>query len=206
MRRPGESIVDAAWEVARERGLAEITLREIADRIGMRAPSLYTHVASKNAIYDAMFGEAWTQYADEVSRVEADLPQDLAGTLRAYADHFVGFATREPVKHLLMNQRTIPGFEPSADSYAPAVAVMTSSPSTWPPAASRRRRTSTSSSPWSEASRTPSSQTSPAGTAGPASSPGRSTCSSATSKTGTADDHHRKPCHQEGTATAPARP
>ena len=118
--------MDAAWEVARERGLAEITLREIADRIGMRAPSLYTHVASKNAIYDAMFGEAWTQYANEVSRVEADLPEDLAGTLAAYAEHFVGFATREPVKHLLMNQRTIPGFEPSADSYAPAVAVMTS--------------------------------------------------------------------------------
>lgn len=116
----------AAWDVARERGLAEITLREIAERVGMRAPSLYSHVDSKNAIYDAMFGEAWTQYAEEMTRIEAHLPPDLAGTLRAYGEHFVGFATREPVKHLLMNQRTIPGFEPSAESYAPAVAVMAS--------------------------------------------------------------------------------
>jgi AcrR family transcriptional regulator len=119
-------IVDAAWAVARERGLAEITLREIAERIGMRAPSLYSHVDSKNAIYDAMFGEAWTQYGEEMARVEENLPPDLPGTLRAYADHFVGFATREPVKHLLMNQRTIPGFEPSAESYAPAVSALTS--------------------------------------------------------------------------------
>ena len=121
-----QEIVAAAWAVARERGLAEITLREIAERIGMRAPSLYSHVDSKNAIYDAMFGEAWTQYGEEMSRIEGRLPDDLAGTLRAYAEHFVGFATREPVKHLLMNQRTIPGFEPSPESYAPAVAVIAS--------------------------------------------------------------------------------
>ena len=28
----------------------------------MRAPSLYTHFASKHAIYDAMFGQAWSEF------------------------------------------------------------------------------------------------------------------------------------------------
>src|SRR5215469_14809148 len=52
-------IVDAAWQIARRDGLSAVTLREVAGRIGMRSPSLYSHFDSKNAIYDAMFAEAW---------------------------------------------------------------------------------------------------------------------------------------------------
>src|SRR4051794_40593482 len=54
-----QEIIDAAWEVAREKGLVELTLRDVATRVGMQAPSLYSHFASKNAIYDAMFEQAW---------------------------------------------------------------------------------------------------------------------------------------------------
>ena len=55
-------IVDAAWEIARSDGLSAITLREVAERVGMRSPSLYSHFDSKNAIFDAMFGQAWTEW------------------------------------------------------------------------------------------------------------------------------------------------
>ena len=37
---------------------------------------------------------------------------------------FFEFATADLARHQLMNQRTIPGFEPSPESYAPAVAVL----------------------------------------------------------------------------------
>jgi AcrR family transcriptional regulator len=121
-----QEIVDAAWALAREKGLADFTLREVADRVGMRAPSLYGHVASKHAIYDLMFGQAWSEYAEGMRAVEARLPADLAGTLRAYGEHFVSFALTDPVRNQLMNQRTIPGFEPSEEMYAPAVAVLES--------------------------------------------------------------------------------
>jgi AcrR family transcriptional regulator len=47
-----------AWQLARERGLSQLTLRDIAHQVGMRAPSLYSHFESKNAIYDAMFAAA----------------------------------------------------------------------------------------------------------------------------------------------------
>ena len=50
-----------AWQLARERGLSQLTLRDIAQRVGMRAPSLYSHFESKNAIYDAMFATGWTE-------------------------------------------------------------------------------------------------------------------------------------------------
>src|SRR5947208_4483704 len=50
-------ILDAAWELVRAEGLATLSLRELAAKVGMRAPSLYSYFDSKHAIYDAMFAE-----------------------------------------------------------------------------------------------------------------------------------------------------
>jgi AcrR family transcriptional regulator len=117
-------ILEAAWQLAREQGLAEFTLRDLAERVGMRAPSLYTHFGSKNAIYDAMFGQAWSDYEQIALAELAELPQTPRAAVRRVARVFFDFAVANPARHQLMNQRTIPGFEPSADSYAPAVRVL----------------------------------------------------------------------------------
>src|SRR5215203_1310799 len=116
-------ILAAAWDIAREVGLAQLTLREVAERVGMRAPSLYTHFSSKHAIYDGMFADAWTQYL-EVHQAGAVESGSARTVLRQSARAFFEFATADLARHQLMNQRTIPGFEPSAESYAPAVAVL----------------------------------------------------------------------------------
>jgi len=44
--------------------------------------------------------------------------------LRHSARTFFDFAVADLARHQLMNQRTIPGFEPSAEAYGPAVAVL----------------------------------------------------------------------------------
>src|SRR5829696_9367311 len=116
-------ITEAAWALAQERGLAEFTLRDVADRVGMRAPSLYTHFESKHAIYDAMFGQAWSDYEQVALAELAELPQAPRAALRRVARVFFDFAVANPVRHQLMNQRTIPGFEPSSESYAASVRV-----------------------------------------------------------------------------------
>ncbi len=117
-------IVEAAWQVAREHGLAQITLREVARRVGMRAPSLYSHFDSKNAIYDAMFADAWTECL-EVSRAAAQHePDDDRDALKLYARTYFDFAASDLARNQLMNQRIIPGWEPSPEAYAPAVAVL----------------------------------------------------------------------------------
>ena len=41
----------------------------------MRAPSLYTHFESKHAIYDAMFGQAWSDYEQAALTELADRPE-----------------------------------------------------------------------------------------------------------------------------------
>ncbi len=119
-----QEILSAAWAVAREQGLAQLTLREVAARVGMRAPSLYTHFASKHAIYDAMFADAWTQYQEAYDGAGAAGSGSARAVLRRGARSFFEFAVADLSRHQLMNQRTIPGFEPSPESYAPAVAVL----------------------------------------------------------------------------------
>ena len=101
-----------------------MTLRDVADVVGMRPPSLYTHFASKNAIYDAMFGEAWTQFLEHAKAAEADEPRTSRAAMRFYARVFFDFAVAFPARHQLMNLRTIPDFTPSPEAYAPSVAVM----------------------------------------------------------------------------------
>jgi AcrR family transcriptional regulator len=117
-------ILDAAWEVARTVGLTGLTLRDVAERVGMRAPSLYSHFDSKHAIYDAMFGEAWSAYERVKAEEEARLTDDLRECAHLMARTFFDFAVADPTRYQLMNQRIIPGFEPSAESYAPAVRIL----------------------------------------------------------------------------------
>ena len=117
-------ILQAAWDLAQEQGLAEFTLRDLAERVGMRAPSLYTHFESKHAIYDAMFGQAWSDYEQVALAELSELPTAPRAAIRRDARVYFDFMVANPARHQLMSQRTIPGFEPSADSYAPAVRVL----------------------------------------------------------------------------------
>src|SRR5437660_6705591 len=114
-------ILDAAWEIARRDGLSSVTLREVARLIGMRSPSLYSHFASKNAIYDAMFAQAWGELSPLLDALE--LPADSRGAVLAVAEAFFDFAVADLARYQLMNQRTIPGFRPSSEAYAASLAV-----------------------------------------------------------------------------------
>lgn len=116
-------ILDAAWEIAREKGLSDLTLREVGSRIGMRGPSLYSYFDSKNAIYDAMFGQAWTQCLAGFDAL-GSMPGSPRAAVKTLARAFFNFANADLARHQLMNQRTIPGFVPSAEAYAPAVEVL----------------------------------------------------------------------------------
>jgi AcrR family transcriptional regulator len=116
-------IIDAAWAVARETGLSQLTLRDVAERVRMRAPSLYSHFDSKNAIYDAMFGDAWSQcHAHMVASLNPP-PRTARSAIKRIAHAFFDFCVSDLARHQLMNQRTIPGFEPSPEAYASSIAT-----------------------------------------------------------------------------------
>jgi AcrR family transcriptional regulator len=118
-----EEILEAAWALARERGLADISLRELGDRVGMRAQSLYSYFPSKDAIYDAMFLAGNQELLRRMEALDRDAgtPEDR---LRAGAHAFVRFAVEDPPRSALLFLRVLPGFEPSPEAYAPAVQVL----------------------------------------------------------------------------------
>ncbi len=122
-----QEILDAAWAIARESGLTQITLRDVAERVGMQAPSLYSHFDSKMAIYDAMFGEAWSEYEatlDDLDGAASERADDPRAVIHLVSRHFFDFALADHSRYQLMNERIIPGFEPSPESYAPSIRVM----------------------------------------------------------------------------------
>jgi AcrR family transcriptional regulator len=114
-------IVDAAWQIARRDGLAAVTLREIGQVIGMQAPSLYSHFASKNAIYDAMFAQAWSELSEWLD-ARPPMPAQPRRALLWMAEAFFDYATSDPARYQLMNRAALPDFEPSDAAYAESVA------------------------------------------------------------------------------------
>ena len=116
-------ILDAAWQVARREGLGAVTLREIGQLVGMQPPSLYSHFASKNAIYDAMFAQAWQAYLESARTSARALPAEPRARLIGIAEHYFDFAVADLPRHQLMDVNVVPNFQPSAEAYAPAVEV-----------------------------------------------------------------------------------
>jgi AcrR family transcriptional regulator len=115
-------LLATAWEMVREDGLAALTLRQLAKRAGITTPTVYAYFDSKNAIYDAMFGEA----AETFAETRADLPDSASAfdNLVADARRWVEFCTSDVPRYQLLFQRPIPGFEPSPESYAHAVKAL----------------------------------------------------------------------------------
>jgi AcrR family transcriptional regulator len=118
-----QEILDAAWAAAHESSIAGLTLRDIATRVGMQQPSLYSHFASKQAIYDAMFQQAWEAYLAYARDNVARLPAEPRARLIAIAEHYFDFAVADLPRHQLMDVNVVPNFQPSAEAYAPAVEV-----------------------------------------------------------------------------------
>jgi AcrR family transcriptional regulator len=117
-----DAIVDAAWALVSEEGLAGLSLRDLAHRAGITTPTVYSYFESKHAIYDAMFGQGAAAFAAHMTApYEADDDRD---PLARHARRFVEFCTDNVPRYQLLFQHTIPDFAPSPASYAPAVRAL----------------------------------------------------------------------------------
>src|SRR4051794_3259283 len=110
------SIVATAWQLAREHGVAGLSLHALAREVGMRQPSLYEYFDSKHALYDAMFADGNRQLLERLDARR--LPRDPRAALKRYMRTFMDFAMEDPARTELLFQRHIPDFTPSPASYA----------------------------------------------------------------------------------------
>jgi AcrR family transcriptional regulator len=122
-KRTEAEIVAAAWDLVHEHGLANLSMRELGDRVGMKAQSLYSYFASKHDIYDAMFREGQIAFAAATTITAEDLGGDESpeAPLRVAAHRFFEFCSGDTARYQLMFQRIIPDFVPSPASYELAV-------------------------------------------------------------------------------------
>jgi AcrR family transcriptional regulator len=117
-------LLAAAWEMVREGGLGALSLRKLARRAGITTPTVYAYFESKNAILDAMFGEAAESFErSNAQPIEDGTPHEQ---LVIHAHRFAAFCTSDVARYQLLFQHLIPGFSPSPESYAPAIRALDS--------------------------------------------------------------------------------
>jgi AcrR family transcriptional regulator len=97
-----EDILAAAAEVIEETGTADaVTLREVARRVGIAAPSIYEHFPSREAIADAVIDAAFTELHTAVTKA-GGTAADPAARMRAAAAGYLAFAEAHPNKYRLL--------------------------------------------------------------------------------------------------------
>lgn len=124
MRRHVETvqeILDVALEVMAEEGVAALSLSEVARRMGLRPPSLYQYFPSRMAIYDALFERGAQQALEIAEEYRSGFAGDPVGAITAGQQAMFSWEVANPVLAQLLHWRPVPGFEPSARAFAPAV-------------------------------------------------------------------------------------
>ena len=85
-------ILDEALTLFSEKGFAKVFVNEIAERVGIKAPSLYKHYKSKQAIFDAIIDEMnrrFEQQAQALSITGTDPAADAEIYKNMDEDHLV---------------------------------------------------------------------------------------------------------------------
>jgi len=108
-----DEVVETAWALAREGGVAAVTLKNVADRMGVKSPSLYEYVPNLHGLFDLMFQSGWRQLMDEVTALRVEGAD--AGT---WFRRTLVFCVADPARFQLMLQRPVPGFTPSPEAMA----------------------------------------------------------------------------------------
>jgi AcrR family transcriptional regulator len=97
-------IVRAARLLVDEEGLDGLTMRSLAGRLGVRAPSLYKHVADKEALELALVVQGIGELAEDLREAHSREPGSLPALGRAYRR----YATTHPHLYRLMTEYPLP--------------------------------------------------------------------------------------------------
>jgi AcrR family transcriptional regulator len=112
-------IVASARELLEQDGPEALSMRRIADRLGIRAPSLYKHLPDKETLEAALIADGFTAWAELAEAAVRDADDPLGALARAYRS----FARAHPHLYRLMTERPLP-----RDKLDPAVEARAARP------------------------------------------------------------------------------
>lgn len=101
------ALIDAALLQLREHGPEHLTLRKLAERVGVSRSGAYHHFDSKNELLCAVAGEGFAQLRAMMPTDAAEDARELEACVRAFVRDYVAFASREPALYELMFGRGI---------------------------------------------------------------------------------------------------
>jgi AcrR family transcriptional regulator len=99
-----DEIARAARAIVEEEGVDALTMRRLADRLGVKAPSLYKHVRNKAELEAAVIASG----LDELAEAMSAAVRGTAEPVGALADAYRGFALAHPHVYRLMTERPLP--------------------------------------------------------------------------------------------------
>lgn len=102
-----DEIIDAAARILERDGREGLTMRAIAAELGIRAPSLYKHIANKRQVEVTLMAEALQQQAELFEKVVANSDDPVPGIGAAYRS----WALQHPHLYALMNDQPLPRSE-----------------------------------------------------------------------------------------------
>ncbi|MFG3219810.1 TetR/AcrR family transcriptional regulator [Streptomyces sp. NPDC048185] len=97
-------IAEAARALLEESGPAALTLRALADRLGIKAPSLYKHFPDKKAVEVELIAQFLAEAAEAMEAAVAREPGSPVALARAYR----AYALAHPHLYCLANERPLP--------------------------------------------------------------------------------------------------
>ncbi|MFE7755868.1 TetR/AcrR family transcriptional regulator [Streptomyces sp. NPDC057429] len=80
-------IIAAARALLEEEGAEALTMRRLADRVGVKAPTLYKHFPDKSSVVTALAGEMLRETAEVLEAAECEDPGSFAGLATVYRTH-----------------------------------------------------------------------------------------------------------------------
>lgn len=98
------SIVAAARALLEESGPAALTMRALADHLGIKAPSLYKHFPDKSAVEVELIAQMLAESAAALEEAEARAP----GSIPALAEAYRAYALEHPHLYCLATERPLP--------------------------------------------------------------------------------------------------
>ncbi len=104
-----EAVLAAALDLIDNHGADKLTLAAVAERLGIQAPSLYSHVNGLGGLKSDLSIAATAEFGD----VLADSVMGLSGdeALRSFANAYRSYATRRPGRYALTLAPTLESSE-----------------------------------------------------------------------------------------------
>ena len=113
-----DSIVEAARGILETDGLAALTMQRVADAVGVRPPSLYKRVRSRDVLVRLVIEDVASQLAGQIGRAAGS--GDPRRDLRALAYAFRAFGQANPGVYAVIFSRLPEESRPDLATLAPA--------------------------------------------------------------------------------------